>query len=70
MKKEALHLSCSMAVTQTAGTICKNKNLINEEIEAFSQTELEHLRIEITNNVTILLASSDCITDCCQNWSF
>ena len=70
MKKKHFTFLALLAVTQTAGTICKNKNLINEEIGAFSQTELEHLRIEITNNVTILLASSDCTTDCCQNWSF
>ena len=31
----APHLSCTLAVTQNAGTICKNKNIVNDEIGAF-----------------------------------
>ena len=34
-EKGAPHLSCTLAVTQNAGTICKNKNIVNDEIGAF-----------------------------------
>ena len=34
-EKGAPHLSCTLAVTQNACTICKNKNIANDEIGAF-----------------------------------
>ena len=34
-EKGAPHLSCTLAVTQNACTICKNKNIVNDEIGAF-----------------------------------
>ena len=35
MKKEHLTFLAPWQVTKNAGTICKNKNLVNEEIGAF-----------------------------------